>query len=157
MADLGFGDWLSIAQTVGIAGTMLMTLYFSKRQIQGISTDVETRVLNDLDEKIHRMGELLIERPSLLKVIAKDRQEATEHGVFTYYILYICSHAYHMRQRKVLSDNEWAGWLAWIRNAFQYGTVRNDWKSMDIESWFDPSFREFIAKEIVPSLPAEAK
>ena|SRR5437588_516124 len=155
MVEFGFADWLTLAQTVGIVGTMLMTLYFSKRQIQGISMDVETRVLNDLDEKIHRMGELLIERPDMLKVIAKGRPDLSEALVFSYYVLYICSHAYHMRERKVLSDNEWAGWLAWIRNTFTYGTVREDWKSLDIERWFDPSFRNFINNEIITSIPAE--
>ena len=149
MVEFGFADWLTIAQTVGIVGTMLLTLYFSKKQIRGISVDVETRVLNDLDEKIHRMGELLIERPDLLKVIAVGRSDLSEELVFSYYVLYICSHAYHMRERKVLSDNEWAGWIAWIRNAFSFGTVRNDWKSRGIVSRFDPSFREFIDKEVI--------
>ena len=153
MADLGFGDWLSLAQTSGIIATLLMTLYFSRKQIQGITTDVETRVLNDLDEKIHRMGELLIERPDMLRVIAKTRPELNEHLVFSYYVLYICSHAYHMRERKILSDNEWSGWLAWMRNAFEFGSVRGDWKSANIEVWFDPSFRQFVDKEILPNIP----
>ena len=48
---------------------MVLTLYFSKRQIQSLSVDVESRVLNDLDEKIHRMDEMIIERPQLGKVI----------------------------------------------------------------------------------------
>ena len=43
MVDFGLADWLTLAQTVGIIGTMLMTLYFSRRQIQGITVDVETR------------------------------------------------------------------------------------------------------------------
>ena len=48
---------------------MIMTLYFSRRQIQSLSLDVETKVLNDLGEKIHRMGEMVIERPELGRVI----------------------------------------------------------------------------------------
>ncbi|HET7283164.1 MAG TPA: hypothetical protein VFI70_00625 [Nitrososphaeraceae archaeon] len=63
MVELGFSDMLSVAQTIGIVGTMVLTLYVSKRQIQSLSVDVESRVLNDLDEKIHRMGEMIIERP----------------------------------------------------------------------------------------------
>ena len=47
---IGFSDMLSIAQTVGIVGTMVLALYFSKRQIQGLSIDQQTRVFNDLDE-----------------------------------------------------------------------------------------------------------
>ena len=34
MVELGFSDMLSVAQTIGIVGTMVLTLYFSKRQIQ---------------------------------------------------------------------------------------------------------------------------
>jgi hypothetical protein len=30
---IGFSDMLSIAQTVGIVGTMVLTLFFSKKQI----------------------------------------------------------------------------------------------------------------------------
>jgi hypothetical protein len=33
MVELGFGDALSLAQTVGIIGTVVLTLYFSKRQL----------------------------------------------------------------------------------------------------------------------------
>jgi hypothetical protein len=50
MVELGFGDVLSLAQTIGIIDTMVLTLYFSKRQIQSMSIDQQTKVLNDLDE-----------------------------------------------------------------------------------------------------------
>ena len=42
---------------------MVLTLYFSKRQIQSLSIDQQTRVLNDLDEKFHNMTELAMEDP----------------------------------------------------------------------------------------------
>jgi hypothetical protein len=58
VSELGFSEALSLAQTIGIVGTMVLTLYFSKRQIQGLSIDVETKVLNDLGEKVQRMGEM---------------------------------------------------------------------------------------------------
>jgi hypothetical protein len=60
VSELGFSDAPSLAQTIGIVGTMILTLYFSKRQMQGSSIDVETKVLNDLGEKVHRMGEMLV-------------------------------------------------------------------------------------------------
>ena len=53
---LGFSDMLSLAQTIGIVGTMVLTLYFSKKQIQSLSIDQQTRVLNDLDEKFHNIS-----------------------------------------------------------------------------------------------------
>jgi hypothetical protein len=48
---------------------MVLTLYFSKRQIQALSSDRETRVLNDLDEKFHNMAMLAMEDPSIVRVI----------------------------------------------------------------------------------------
>jgi len=32
------------------------------------------------------------------------------------------AYLYAMRQRKVLDDNEWAGWLQWMKYAFHRGT-----------------------------------
>jgi len=34
---IGFSDMLNIAQTIGIVGTMVLTLIFSKKQIQSLS------------------------------------------------------------------------------------------------------------------------
>jgi hypothetical protein len=107
MVDLGFGDVLSLAQTIGIVGTKVLTLYFSKRQIQSLSIDQQTRVLNDLDEKVHKMAELVLERPSIQKVI--DNQKPSEELAFSFYVLWVCAHAYAMRQRNVLNNNEWTG------------------------------------------------
>ena len=49
---IGFPDVLSIAQTIGIIGTLLLIWYYNRRQIQNLSTDIETQVLSDLDEKV---------------------------------------------------------------------------------------------------------
>jgi hypothetical protein len=54
---IGFSDMLSIAQTIGIVGTMVLTLYFSKRQLQSLSIDTQTRGLNDLGEKYLKIVE----------------------------------------------------------------------------------------------------
>ena len=51
VVDIGFSDTLSIAQTIGVATTLSLTLYYYKRQMQKLSMDIELRVLNDLDEK----------------------------------------------------------------------------------------------------------
>ena len=55
-----------------------------------------------------------------------------------------------MRQRKVISDNEWIGWMRWMKSAFKHGTISDVWKTeIELEKWFDPAFQEFIDKEIV--------
>jgi hypothetical protein len=67
--DVGISDMLSIAQTVGIIGTLLIALFLSKREVRDLSIDIETKVLSDLDEKMHMLEEHLLERPELARVI----------------------------------------------------------------------------------------
>jgi hypothetical protein len=58
-----------------------------------------------------------------------------------------------MRQRKVLSDNEWTGWLRWMKSAFEQGKIKEFWESnLEIEKWSDPAFEEFINKELAPTV-----
>ncbi|MFZ0512603.1 MAG: hypothetical protein WAM14_13425 [Candidatus Nitrosopolaris sp.] len=117
VSELGISDMLSLAQTIGIMGTTVLTLYFSKRQIQSLSIDQRTRVLNDLNEKYNKIAELAMEDPSIQKVIYNEVKPSRELA-FSFYILWICSHAYAMRQRKALNDIKWTGWLQWMRNCF---------------------------------------
>jgi hypothetical protein len=152
MAQFGLGDALTLAQTVAIIGTMLMTLYFSKRQIQSMTVDVETRVLNDLDEKRYRISELFVDKPEMISVVAGPTSGSKPEHVIAYMVALVSAHAYHMRERKIISDNEWIGWLQWIRNDFAEGTVRRDWTELKLGQWFDPRFRNFIDKEIIGSL-----
>jgi hypothetical protein len=153
MVLIGFSDTLSLAQSIGIVGTMALTLYFSKRQIQALSSEQETRVLNDLNEKFHNISMLAMEDPSIIRVM--DNRTSTvdypnkKEVAFSFYVLWMCAHAYAMRQRKVLDDNEWSGWLQWIRNCFQRGTIGSIWKQIESDRMFNPAFQNFINAEIV--------
>ena len=98
---IGFSDMLSIAQTVRIVGTMVLTLFFSKKQIQSLSIDTQTRGLNDLGEKYLKMVERAMEDPSIQGVINNEVKLSRE-GAYSFYILWICSHAYAMRKKKYL-------------------------------------------------------
>jgi hypothetical protein len=150
MAELPVSELISLAEALGIIGTLFVIFIFSRKEMKNLSVDIETKVLNDLDEKIHGMAEMLVHRPELVKLLDKNQSNQTPELVFAYYILYMCSYAFHMRQRKVLSDNEWAGWLRWMKTAFDEGTIREYWdRSIEPEKWFDPAFQDFIDKEII--------
>lgn len=149
MWDLSLPDLLSLVQTFAIIVALLMTVYFSRRQIQAFSIDLESRVLNDIDEKFHRIGEIFIERPELIRSIYQAPTTPGAEVPFMYYLLSFCSHIFHMRQRGLLKDNEWAGWYQWMRNAFQLGTVGASWTRDHMGAWFDPDFREFVEKELL--------
>jgi hypothetical protein len=137
-----------MAEALGIIATLFVILYFSRKQMQSLSVDIQTKVLNDLDEKVRKMVEIIVEKPSMQKVIYK--LEKSDELAFAYYILFICSHAYAMHQRKVLNDHEWTGWLQWMRNCFKYGTIGEKWKQIEAERWLNPDFENFINEEVVP-------
>ncbi|MGA7543457.1 MAG: hypothetical protein WBW34_10395 [Nitrososphaeraceae archaeon] len=149
MVEIGIVEIIEMGGALGIIGTMFIVLYFSRKQMQSLSADIQTKVLNDLDEKVRKMAEIIIEKPSMQKVIYK-LEKPSEELAFAYYILFICSHAYAMRQRKVINDDDWTGWLHWMKNCFKYGTIGEQWKLTQSESWFDPSFQVFVNKELVP-------
>ncbi|HKG90178.1 MAG TPA: hypothetical protein VKA95_17825 [Nitrososphaeraceae archaeon] len=46
-----------------------------------------------MDEKVRKMAEIIIEKPSMQKVIYK-LENPSEELAFAYYILFICSHVY---------------------------------------------------------------
>jgi len=50
MSGLGLVEYFSMAEALGIIATMLIVLYFSRKQTQALSVDIETKVLNDLNE-----------------------------------------------------------------------------------------------------------
>lgn len=85
--DLGLPNVLSLVQTTGIIATMVLTFYYYRRQIQSLSVDIETKVLNDLDEKARSLNAIMIEHPELGKVMTNLPTESDKH-------VYSCQ--YHM-------------------------------------------------------------
>jgi hypothetical protein len=161
MVEIGIFEIIELGAPLGIIGTLFVVLYFSRKQAQGFNLDIETKVLNDLDEKVRRMAEIIIEKPSLQKVMYKlekpslqkvmyKLEKPSEELAFAYYILFISSHAYAMRQKNVLKDNEWTRWLLRMRNSFEYGIIGEHWKQIESENWFDPSFQVLINRELIP-------
>lgn len=149
MSEIGLVEIFSMAEAVALIGTLFVIVYFSRKQAQSLSVDIETKVLNDLAERMHTQVEILIGRPQLTKVLSKVDSESSELA-YAYDILFTFAHAFHMRQRKVLNDNEWTGWVRWYKSAFKQGTLMEIWqKTIEMEKWFDPAFHDFINREIV--------
>ena len=121
--------------------------------MQSLSVDIETKVLNDLAQRMHALHQILIESPQLIKVVSKVDANSPEVA-YAYDILFTFAHVFHMRQRKVLSVNEWTGWLRWMKSAFEQGSIMEIWQSsIEMEKWFDPAFQEFVDKELIPRTP----
>ena len=148
MVEIGIVEIIGMGGALGIIGTMFIVLYFSRKQAQGFNLDIETKVLNDLDEKVRKMAEIIIEKPSMQKVMYK-LEKPSEEIAFAYYLFFISSHAYAMHRRNVLKDDDWTRWLYWMRNCFKYGTIGEHWKLIQTERWLNPEFENFLNKEVI--------
>ncbi len=65
VSEMGFSEVLSIAQTVGTIGTLALTFFFYKRHIRHLAIDTETKIIRDLDEKMHSINIMAVEHPEL--------------------------------------------------------------------------------------------
>jgi hypothetical protein len=52
---------------------------------------------------------MAIEKPELIRILSNVESDLSAEVAYTYRILQTFAHVFHMRQRKVLSDNEWTG------------------------------------------------
>lgn len=63
MTELGLFEFFELGEAVGIIATFIVVLYYSRKQMQKITVDVESKILNDLDDKMHNLSEITIPRP----------------------------------------------------------------------------------------------
>lgn len=151
MVEIGLEQYFGMGEAIGIIATMFVVLYFSRKQMEALSVDIETKILSDLDLRLREITRMMIDRPELIKVVSKVETDWSSDVAYSYHILFSFAHVFHMRQRNVLSDNEWTGWLRWMRSAFDQGMIKDIWKSkIEMEKWFDPAFQEFVDKELIP-------
>ena len=146
MIDIDFSEILSIAQTAGIIGSLVIAFYFSRREIQHLSREFQAQVLNNITEKMYRISDIIIEHPDLSKLINKtDPPEQ----VFAIYILSVYNQAFNMHRRKLLNDAIWAGWMQIMRSSFRDGTIVEYWEKIKANNRFSSDFRHFINNTIL--------
>jgi len=71
MTEIGIAEYFGIGEAIGIIATLFVILYFSRKQMQVLSVDIETKVLNDLAERTHALHQIVIRSPELIKVVRK--------------------------------------------------------------------------------------
>ncbi len=150
MADFSVSDLLPLIQSIVLVSSLGVTLYFARLTAKAQKANLETAALASIDEKQHHLTEIVSQDPALLKVLVNaptltyEREECT-----AWYALSIFRYAFNMKERKILSGNEWEGVLLWMKNAFKHGTMVRYWKEVGYEGWFDLSFRDFVNRELV--------
>jgi hypothetical protein len=61
-------DYFVMGEAVGIVATLFVAFYYSRKQMQKLSMDIETKILNDMDERLHELTRIGVERPELIRV-----------------------------------------------------------------------------------------
>src|SRR5438093_12291253 len=84
-----------MGEAIGIIAALFVILYFSKKQTQRLSIDIETKVLNDLAQRMHALHQTLIESPQLIKVVSKVDANSPEVA-YAYDILFPSAHDLHL-------------------------------------------------------------
>jgi hypothetical protein len=131
MVEIGIAEYFGMAEALGIIAAVFVVVYYSRKQMQALSIDIETKILNDLDEKLHGITQIGVQQPELIKVISNVKSDWTPEVAFSYHILY----------------------TRWMRAAFQEGTIAESWKeNIEGEKWFDPAFQKFIDSEVMASI-----
>ena len=85
-----------MGEAIGIIGTLFVIMYFSNKQTQSLSVDIETKIVNDLAQRMHALHQIAIERPQLIKVLSKADADSPELA-YMYDILFTFAHVSHMR------------------------------------------------------------
>jgi hypothetical protein len=111
MMELSLVDYFIMGEVVGIVSTFIVSLYYSRKQMQNLSIDIESKILNDLDDKMHNLSEIAINRPELAEIFNRDAGAQPPKEACAMYALNVFAYAFHMRQRMILRNNEWDGWL----------------------------------------------
>ena len=86
-----------MGEAIGIIAALFVIMYFSKKQTQSLSIDIETKVLNDLAQRMHALHQTLIESPQLIKVVSKVDANSPEVA-YAYDILFPFAHVFHLRK-----------------------------------------------------------
>ena len=92
MVEVSIAEYFSMAGALGIISSMFVVLYFSRKQMQILSKDIETKILNDMDESLRGITQIGVERPELIKVISNIPANYCSPEVsFALYSIHICS------------------------------------------------------------------
>lgn len=64
MSEIGLAEIFSMAEAAALVATLFVILYFSRKQAHSLSVDIETKVLNDLEERRQVITQMAFEHPS---------------------------------------------------------------------------------------------
>src|ERR671939_1580704 len=101
MTEVGIAEYFGMAEALGIIATLFVILYFSRKQMQALSMDIETKILNDMDERIHGLTQMAVERPELIRVVNNVERDLSSDVAYSYHI------CIHLHMLIICVKEEW--------------------------------------------------
>lgn len=93
---------------------------------------------------------IVLERPGRTKYLST-QSDSTSQESFNYHVLYTFAHAFELYKKNGLDENEWNKWLGLIKVTFKCQSLSAILKKdPELDKWLDPSFKNFLDKEIAP-------
>jgi hypothetical protein len=68
MVEIGIAEYFSMGGALGIISSMFVVIYFLRKQMKTLSSDMETKILNDMDERMREITQIGVEQTELIKV-----------------------------------------------------------------------------------------
>jgi hypothetical protein len=53
-------DYFVIGEAIDIVGAFFVGFYYSRKQMQKLSMDIESKILNDIEDKLNRLSEAVV-------------------------------------------------------------------------------------------------
>jgi hypothetical protein len=75
MVEFTIIDYFVIGEAIGIVGAFFVGFYYPRKQMQKLSIDIESKILNDLEDKLYRLSEMTVSDPELAEIMDKDAKK----------------------------------------------------------------------------------
>jgi hypothetical protein len=118
MVEIGIAEYFSMAGALGIISSMFVVRYFSRKQMKILSADIETKILNDIDERMREITQIGVERPELIKVISNISANYSSPEVLLLIIFYTHMHVYSICGKRSIKRYRMDRWLRYMKSAF---------------------------------------
>jgi hypothetical protein len=69
--------------------------------MQRLTVDIETKVLNDLDERVQTLTKMTVDRPELVNILNKNESDWTPDIAYVYHIMYTFAHVSYAPKKSI--------------------------------------------------------
>lgn len=142
---MDMSQWFSLLQTIVIVFTLACYIVQSRvmsKQLEELTHGYRLIALQRNADVQHRLDELIIKHPEEFAALFEEPYDK-ERALADYLVTFLGS-IYDMRNEGLLYDHDWNAWQSYIESLFRSARLRNHWKTMDSNGWYNKGFSSMI-------------